>query len=117
MSVYMKNSVKNKKKMAKKPSKVVPQLPIQSDQFDLFRNFIADDKNSVSNTVETWESIPKYFFTAKQIEKIRTKDGLAKPYRWKYLYKGEECEIKIQPALIEIEEGVYRHIFQVFLKK
>jgi len=46
-----------KKKAGKQP----PALPIKSPQYDLFSQFVTNDESEVSNTVEVWESIPKYF--------------------------------------------------------
>ena len=95
----------------KTPEKRPPKEPIKSAQLDLFSQFITNDKSTVSNTVEIWESIPKYFFTPKQAEKLRTADGLAKPYQWEYEYNGISCAVKIQPALIEQEDGAYKAFF------
>ena len=96
----------------KKPPKISPpSMSIKSIQYDLFSQFVTNNPNSVSNTVELWESIPKYFFTPKQVEKLRTIDGLAKPYKWEYSYNNIPCAVKIQPALIEEEEGSYKAYF------
>ena len=99
------------KKNNKLPIKKPPSKEIESIQFDLFSQFIANDKSKVSNTVEVWESIPKYFFTPKQVEKLRTESGHADPYKREYLYNGIVCAVKIQPALIEKEEGNYKAFF------
>ncbi len=88
-----------------------PKEPIKSIQLDLFGQFITNDKNEVSNTVEVWESIPKYFFTPRQVEKLRTSTGHANPYKWEYSYNGIPCMVKIQPALIEQEDGNYKAYF------
>ncbi len=93
------------------PIKPPPKELIQSVQFDLFSQFITNDPSKVSNTVEVWESIPKYFFTPKQVEKLRTDEGLAKPYKLDYVYNDILCAVKIQPALIEQEEGNYKAFF------
>ena len=88
-----------------------PEKYIKSVQLDLFSQFVTNDKSEVSNTVEMWESIPKYFFTPKQVSKLRTIDGLAKPYQWNYQYKDTHCSVKIQPALIEQRDGSYKAYF------
>ena len=62
-------------KLVKKP----PEKYIKSLQLDLFSQFVTNDKSEVSNTDEIWESIPKYYFTPKQDEKLRTKTGQADP--------------------------------------
>lgn len=95
-------SVRNKKP---------PDNPIQSVQYDLFVNFVANDESQVSNTIEFWDSIPKYFFTPKQVAKLRTADGLAHVYKYDYVYNGHTCTVKIQPAQIEQEDGSYKAFF------
>ena len=95
----------------KEPDKKPPIHPIESVQYDLFCQFVANDQNDVSNTVEAWESIPKYFFTPQKTQKLRTESGHADPYKWEYEYKGVPCVVKIQPALIEQKEGGYKAFF------
>lgn len=88
-----------------------PKDPIKSLQLDLFSHFVTNDLSQVSNTVELWERIPKYFFTTKQAEKLRTIDGLAKPYKWTYKENGNEYSVSIQPALIEQKNRGYKAYF------
>ena len=93
------------------PEKHPPKKAIKSLQFDLFTQFITNEPSEVSNTVEIWESIPKYFFTSKQVEKLRTKTGHADPYKWEYHRDGVLYAVKIQPALIEQGDGNYKAFF------
>ena len=93
----------------KEPPKNPPA--IQSLRYNLFSQFIANDPNTVSNTIELWESIPKYFLTPQQVKKLRTKDGLANPYEWSYFLSGTPYAVKIQPALIEQSNGSYKAFF------
>lgn len=95
----------------KKVDKQAPALSIQSPQYDLFTQFVTNDESIVSNTVEVWESIPKYFFTPKQVQKLRTPTGHANPYKWAYRYNNIDCEVKIQPALVEQKDGSYKAFF------
>jgi len=96
-----------KKTIEKKP----PNLPIKSPQYDFFAQFVTNDMGTVSNTVEVWESIPKYFFTPRQVEKLRISTGHADPFKWSYRYADINCMVKIQPALIEQENGSYKAFF------
>ena len=93
------------------PKKSPPAVSIKSPQYDLFSQFVTNDQSTVSNTAELWESVPKYFFTPKQAQKLRTKDGLAKPYKWSYLFKDTPFTVKIQPALIEQKDENYQAFF------
>lgn len=94
-------------KQMKKP----PKDPIKSLQLDLFSQFVTNDQSQVSNTIELWERIPKYFFTTKQVEKLRTDKGLAEPYKWTYTENGNNYIVSIQPALIEQKNGSYKAFF------
>lgn len=82
-----------------------------SVQMDLFSSFLSNDSSKVSNTVEIWESIPKYFFTTRQVEKLRSADGSAKPYKWPFTYQDKPCTVRIQPAYIDDADGVARAYF------
>ncbi len=93
------------------PIKKPPKEHIKSLQLDLFSQFVTNDQSQVSNTVELWERIPKYFFTAKQVEKLRTDNGLAEPYEWKYTENGNDYTVSIQPALIKQKNGNYKAFF------
>ena len=82
-----------------------------SVQYELFGRFVTNNKNEVSNTVEVWESIPKYFLTPRQVEKLRTKTGHADPYKWEFMRDQVPCTVKIHPALIEQKDGSYKAFF------
>lgn len=97
----------NTAKQMKKP----PKESIKSIQLDLFSQFVTNDQSQVSNTVELWERIPKYFFTTKQVEKLRTDKGLAEPYEWTYMENGNKHNVSIQPALIKQKDGSYKACF------
>jgi hypothetical protein len=107
-----KKKVETKSKPAKKP----PVKVVKSLQMDLFSQFLANDLSEVSNAVEYWERIPKYFISTQEQEKLRTADGLAKPYEHEYKLKDKEgrelsYKVDIQPALIKGENGKYKAFF------
>ena len=79
----------------KKVDKKASTKAMTSPQYDLFTQFVTNNESLVSNTVEVWESIPKYFFTPQQVKKLRNKTGHADPYKWSYKYNGMDCEVKI----------------------
>ena len=98
-------------KSQQSPKRTPPKTPIKSAQYDLFTTFLTNDEGAISNAIELWDGIPKYFLTAKQQEKLRTDKGHADPYQWKYSYQGKPCMVKIQPALIEQKDGGYKAFF------
>ena len=91
------------------PKPAPPAQPIKSLQFDLFGEFITNNKGEVSNTVEIWERIPKYFPT-RTLEKLRPEKGQPDPYEWEYIEQGHKYTVVIQPALIK-EHGSYKAYF------
>lgn len=98
---------KDKKPLKRKP----PQAPMQSVQYDLFTTFLTNEDGAVSNALEVWDGIPKYFLTPAQQDKLRTDGGHADPYDWEYSYQGNPCKVRIQPALIEQDSGGFRAMF------
>lgn len=92
-----------------KDPKLPPAQPIKSLQFDLFGEFVTNDKRDVSNTVEIWERIPKYF-PVRTLEKLRPEKGQPDPYEWEYIEDGHKYTVVIQPALIK-ENGSYKAYF------
>lgn len=105
-----------KKKPAKKTAKKPPSLPIKSVQHDLFSDFLANDISEVSNTVDLWERIPKYFLSPQEQKTLRPEKGQPDPYTQEYILKGENGEpqpykVRIQPALIEQSDGEFIAFF------
>jgi len=90
--------------------KAPPSKQAQNLQFDLFTQFVSND-SSVSNAIEAWESIPKYFTTAHQAKRLRTATGHADPVQWEYIYNDQNYKVKIQPALVEQKDGSYQACF------
>ena len=92
-----------------------PEQSKKSIQFDLFGKFIANNTDEIRNTIELWEGIPKYFFTTALIEKLRTADGLAKPFSWEYTTRRsseiQKFRVVIQPAIIKQDDGSYLAVF------
>lgn len=101
-------SVKLVKQMSnKKP----PEKNVKSIQFDLFKQFVTNNQSEVSNSIDIWESIPKYFINEKQAQKLRYSDGLAQSFKWEYHYNNTLYMVKITPAQIEQENGKEKAFF------
>ena len=90
---------------------IAPQDSIQSLQMDLFSQFLSNDKSKISNSIEIWEDIPKYFLSPQKIAKMRTPEGLASPCMWEYEHNGQSYAVEIQPALIKQKDGSYKAFF------
>lgn len=108
--------------MTKKNNSVVIPLTFPATQqskcaqYDIFSKYVTNDLSEVSNTIEYWERIPKYFLTKDQQKRLRLDNGLANTYAYEYSLKnklGQEKRYKvtIQPAQIVQEDGIERAFF------
>lgn len=110
------NMAEIEKAPVKKKTKEPPSQPIKSIQHDLFSDFLTNKTSEVSNTVNLWERIPKYFLSPQEQKRLRTAEGLAKPYTQEYTLKGQNGEllsyrVELQPALIKQLDGEYIAFF------
>lgn len=102
--------------VSKKDIKNPPIQAVQSKQYDLFVSFFGDPKD-LSNTIELWDAIPKYSVTARQQNALRDDRGRLPVHVAEFEYSSPNldrparCRIKIKPALIEVEKGVYKDFY------
>lgn len=80
-------------------------------QLALFSQFLTHDPDNVSNTIELWDTIPKYFFTPALSKKLRTHSGHADPFTWHYKYQDNDFTVTIAPAQIKQNDGKYKSLF------
>ncbi|NOU23312.1 MAG: replication protein [Methyloglobulus sp.] len=98
--------------MAKLKKRATPVVPSDSafagTQLSLFQAFLCnteDERDRLSNTVELWDSIPKYAVTQQNMNKARTKEGFLPRLEKTFIYKKNEYKVRISPAQIDDEEG------------
>lgn len=85
-----------------------PQSAFGSQQLDLFQSFLCnteEERKKLSNTIEFWESIPKYSMTQQAQNALRTKEGYLPVLEKNFLYNGIECKLRITAAPIDDENG------------
>lgn len=83
----------------------------KSIQLSLFGSFVSNDADIVSNTVAGWDAIPKYFFNAPMMKKLRGDGGLANSFLLEFKLKSIPCSIRIQPAQIVGSDGTEKAHF------
>jgi len=86
------------------PTSVAP-----SRQYDLFAEFFGDSEE-LSNTIELWDSIPKYAVTARRQSGMRDEKGRLQVHEYQFEYRGKMCRLEVQPASIRTE-GRYRDFY------
>lgn len=114
----------NKAEQAKKPAKQEDKNPTKiirrrrftpppaeaysNKQLNLFQGFLAnsaDQRDTLSNAIDFWDGIPRYAISRARMNKLRTPDGLLKPLKIPFNYRGRQFIIQIQAAIIETEHG------------
>lgn len=101
-----------KKKLVSKELSLDPNLPaanaFYSRQIDLFQSFLCntkEEKDKLSNTIDLWDSIPKYCVSQQAMNGLRTKEGFLPGLEKSFIYQGNEYKIRITAALIVTEDG------------
>ena len=91
-------------------NKELPKPPKEVDfhgkQLDLFQDFLCNTdrgKDSLSNTVELWDAVPKYHISRRQQNKLRTKEGFLPTADHDFVYRGKDFTVQIMPALLKVD--------------
>ncbi len=100
----------------KKDIQAPPANGVRSKQYDLFTSFFGDPKD-LSNTIEIWDAIPKYAFSARRQNGTRDDNGRLPVHVSQFEYSSHKldrpvnCRMKVKPAAVEIEEGVFKDFY------
>jgi hypothetical protein len=97
----------------RKPSRRQGVAPLPDDAFanrqlDLFQSFLAntdDERESLSNTVDLWDSIPRYAISRARMNALRTADGFLDVMEIPFNYRGTSLTALIHPARIKDKNG------------
>jgi len=81
-----------------------PPEQTKSIQYNLFAQFFGD-RETFSNTIELWDGVPKYFISKQSQAKTRDEKGNLSLLKKDFQYKGIECRVVIQPAILEQKNG------------
>jgi hypothetical protein len=90
-----------------------PDSAFTGTQISLFQEFLCntqDERNRLSNTIEIWDSIPKYSATQQSMNLARTKEGLLPRLEKTCIHKKREYRIRITPAIVDcdgVEKAFY----------
>jgi hypothetical protein len=87
---------------------VPPDSAFGGTQLSLFQVFLCntdEERDRLSNTIELWDSIPKFAITQQGMNKARTKEGFLPRLEKTFVYKKNEYKVRISPAQIDDEDG------------
>jgi hypothetical protein len=90
---------------ATKEKPVIPprEADFQGKQLDLFRTFLCnteEERDRLSNTLDLWDSVPRYAMSRQQMTKIRKEKGFLSLQQVAFQYRGRSFEVRIQAARI-----------------
>jgi len=96
--------------MTKEDKKSPPTTQADSPQYNLFTQFFGD-KEKLSNTVELWDGVPKYFIARQRQDKLRDEKNRLNVLEHDFQYKDVKCQVVIQPAAIKQKDGSYKDYY------
>ena len=103
------------KKKKPKDGETPPEKVTRTVQMDLFSSFFETGECSdLSNTIELWDAIPKFFVDKYEQNRLRTKEGLLPTLKRSFQLRpsipfesgrGIDCSVVISPAPILQKDG------------
>jgi hypothetical protein len=85
-----------------------PPSAFAGTQLSLFQAFLCntdEERDQLSNTIELWDSIPKYAISQQAMNLIRTKEGLLPRLEKTFVYRKHEYRVRVTPAILDAEGG------------
>jgi hypothetical protein len=77
-------------------------------QLSLFQSFLYNtdgERDKLSNTIEFWDGVPKYFVSRKEMHNLRTTDGFLPKVERTFQHGGRSFTVRIRPARVTDAEG------------
>lgn len=98
----------------KKTEKRPPKEAFESKQLSLFQEFLCntgEERDQLSNTIDLWDSIPRYSVSRQAMMKKRTEQGFLDLLEVDFNYRGTSLKAIIQPARIREEDGTAKDYY------
>ena len=93
-----------KRRASKKPPAA---HAFENTQLSLFQSFLcntAEERKELSNTIDLWDSIPRYSVSRQTMNRLRGPQGNLKLLKLEFHYRSKQFRAVIQPAKIEVED-------------
>lgn len=91
-----------------KNKKLPSDMAFSETQLSLFQAFLCnseEERDHLSNTIELWDSLPKYTLSQQAMNKRRTTEGLLPRLERSAVYRQREYKIRITAAIVDDETG------------
>jgi hypothetical protein len=101
--------------MTEKANNITPlaQSAFKNKQIDLFGTFLCNgpiEKERLSNTLDLWDSIPRYSVSRRSMDRTR-ENGMLPLLKIDFHYKGMAFKAVIRPARIEEKDGMTKDYY------
>ena len=80
----------------------------QNQQLSLFQNFLCnngDERRKLSNSIELWDSVPRYSISRQAMVSMRDEHGNLPLLKLEFQYRGTKFSVSIQATQIEEKDG------------
>jgi len=81
----------------------------KSNQIDIFQTFLCNnesERDTLGNTFDLWDSVPRYSISRQAMDKMRKANCFPQLLKFKFNYRSREFVAEIQPAWMQTEEGM-----------
>lgn len=102
------------KQTKRKPVAPVSDKAFVGKQLSLFQGFLAnttDQRDTLSNAVDLWDSIPRYSISRVRMNAMRTPEGFLAVAKLDFNYRGRALNAKIYPAQIETSPDQWKSFY------
>jgi hypothetical protein len=96
-----------KKKPRRRALKAVPVDAFANQQLKLFQGFLANtdnERDSLSNAIDLWDSIPRYTVPRKKQDELRMAGGFLPLRKVDFQYRGKSYTAQIRPARLDVKD-------------
>jgi hypothetical protein len=90
--------------------KVVTLMRSNPEQLSLFQTFLPDDEDKYSNTIDYYDSIPKYF-PNKHMSPMRIQDTFLPNVTRDFERNGVHVMLTIRPARVSYKDGSFKEFY------
>jgi hypothetical protein len=98
----------------KKIGKLLEERSFRTRQLSLFQTFLCNDdieRGRLSNTIDLWDGIPKYFVSRQDMNNRRNPEGYLPSLEKTFDYRGRAFHVKIIPARITDYDGKDKELY------
>jgi hypothetical protein len=86
---------------------LLPMEVFANPQLSLFQSFLAntnDERDTLSNAIDLWDSIPRYAIPRKKEEELRLPGGFLPVRMVNFQYRGKAYSAQIRPARLDVKD-------------